>query len=196
MKTVVRKRNSKIYVNEEIRTKDGKNFRVKSIMLVDRSTNKSTRTELLQKFKEILKREAHKKNFNEFISELISKRFASIAKHDLHKIYPVKHIVVEKTEISEKVDLPDEPMGRIQQRERNYPENRGNQEKTREKRVETEVKTLEKPEETKEKQEKKQENQKETEKTKEKPVKKPEKKEETKEKDTKPPEKEEKIKNK
>ena len=115
-RTAVRKRSTKVYVNQKVRTRDDKKFTVKSIIVMDRSANKSTKTEISKKFAEIVLREARETKFSDFISNVLNNRVSITAKRELHKIYPVKHIIIEKTEIAESVELPDEPVGRIRSR--------------------------------------------------------------------------------
>jgi len=125
-RTAVRKRSTKVYVNQKVRTRDDKEFNVKSSIVMDRSANRSTKTEISKKFAEILLKEARDAKFSDFISNVLNNRVSITAKRELHKIYPVKHIIIEKTEIAENVELPDEPVGRIRSRRPSgAPERRG-----------------------------------------------------------------------
>jgi len=115
-RTTVRKKSSKVYINQKVRTRDDKEFNVKSTIVMDRSANRSTRTEIGKKFIKILLREARDMKFSDFISNVLNNRVSITAKRELHKIYPVKQVVIEKTEIAESVELPDEPVGRSRSR--------------------------------------------------------------------------------
>jgi small subunit ribosomal protein S3Ae len=118
MKTVARKRNSKVYIKQEVRTRDDKRFIVKSTVVIDRSATRSTKTAINKRYREILAMEAKNSKFSELISSILGNRLSIKAKKDLHKIYPVKHIVIEKTEIDDSVQLPDEPIARNRSRRR------------------------------------------------------------------------------
>ena len=97
---------------------------VKSIIVTDKSTARSTRTAIAKKFEEVLLQEAGRTKFSTFISDILGNSFAMTAKKELHTIYPVRQIIIEKTEIADTVELPDEPVAR--ERNRGPRENRTN----------------------------------------------------------------------
>jgi len=118
LRAMMRKRSAKIYVNQKVRTRDNKEFTVKSSIIVDRKATRSNKTAIGKKFEEFVAEEARNTKFIDLMSNLINNRIAITAKKELHKIYPVKQVVIEKTEIAENVELPDEPVARIRQRRR------------------------------------------------------------------------------
>ncbi|MFH1450634.1 MAG: hypothetical protein ABIF92_01490 [archaeon] len=128
-RNIGRKKSIKVYVNKKVTTKDGKEFIVKSSIVMDRGASRSTKTEVLKKYEEFLTNEASGEKFTNLISDLLGNNVALKAKKELHKIYPVKHITIEKTEISEKLELPDEPVAKMRQRrmfgDRNTGESEG-----------------------------------------------------------------------
>ena len=191
-RNVSRKKTAKVYVNQKIKTKDDKEFIVKSNIVISRSASKSARTAVDKKYREALIDESKGSRFSDFISDLLGNRISSKLKKELHNIYPVKHITIEKVEISENIELPDEPVARVRQRRDRNDQNRWEKTKKYEKTEEKEEKTGEKVEEKEEKEEKTPEK-KEKKPEKEKKVKeKPEKKEEKVEKEEKKEEKSEK----
>ena len=163
MKNVARKRNSKVYVKQEVRTRDDKEFVVKIIIVMDRSSTRSARTQIRATAIKILRREARSTKFSDFISGVLGNRLSILMKKELHTIYPVKHIVIEKTEIDDSVQLPDEPVARNRSRRReglqkDYHKKASEagkpKEKAPEKKAEKEEVKAEKKEEVKEKPEK------------------------------------------
>ena len=66
MRNAARKKNTKTYVNKTVKTRDNKEFVVKSILVTDRSAARSIRTAIAKKYEEVLLHEAGKAKFSTF----------------------------------------------------------------------------------------------------------------------------------
>ncbi|MFH1424250.1 MAG: hypothetical protein ABIG20_01050 [archaeon] len=98
-RSLARRRTSKVYKNQVVTTKDGKRLRVKSIIVTTRQVKKSMKSELGKKLLEFMAEDAKQYNYNEFINDAVSGRISMRMKKGLSKFYPLRHAVVEKTEV-------------------------------------------------------------------------------------------------
>jgi len=172
LRTMTRKMSTKIYINQAVKSRDNTVFTIKSSIIVNRKAPRTTKTMLMKKFRELIIAEASSTRFTDLISGLMGNRIAITMKKELHKIYPVKQVVIEKTEISESVKLPDEPMSRI--RDRRRPDDRREVRRERPAKEEAPVKEEEKKENAPKAEEKKEPEEKEKPKEEEKPAEKEE----------------------
>lgn len=116
-RSIARKKNTKIYVNLKVKTRDEKEFRVKTNITTDMGAPRSTRTQVQKKYIQMLTDEAQAEKFSNLISDLIGNRFALKAKKELHKIYPIRQVLIEKVEIPEELVMNDEVAKLRQRRE-------------------------------------------------------------------------------
>ncbi|HIK00845.1 TPA: 30S ribosomal protein S3ae [archaeon] len=97
--SLVRRRTSKIYANQTIETKDGQKVVVKSFMITMVKLNLSRRNALRKKLVEVVDSFAKTETFDDFINSVLYGKLSTQVKKELHKIYPLRHAVVQKTEI-------------------------------------------------------------------------------------------------
>lgn len=97
--SLVRRRTSKIYVNQTVGTKDDKKVVVKSFIITMDKLNLSRRNALRLKLIEAIGQFAKTENFEDFINSVLYGKVSAHVKKELHKIYPVRHAVIQKTEI-------------------------------------------------------------------------------------------------
>lgn len=98
-RSLVRRRTSKIYVNQVVTTKDGKPLRVKAFVVTQRQINRSKKSDICKRLHEFVAQDAQTQSFNDYIHDAVSGRTAMRIKKALQKLYPLRIAVVQKTEI-------------------------------------------------------------------------------------------------
>ncbi len=101
--SLVRRRTSKIYSNQTVETKDGQKLVVKSFIIALTKINTARRNELRKQLLQVVAAMAKAENYEDFISSILYGKVSAQLKKDLHKIYPVRHVVIQKTEIPQAV---------------------------------------------------------------------------------------------
>jgi len=99
--SLVRRRTSKIYSNQTVQTKDGQKVVVKCFIITMDKINQARRNALRLKLTQSIDSIAKTENFEDFVNSVLYGKLSAQAKKDLHKIYPVRHVVIQKTEISQ-----------------------------------------------------------------------------------------------
>ena len=94
-----RRRTSKIYSNQTVETKDGKKVVVKCFLVTADKINTARRNAMRKKLHETISAIAKNENFEDFINSVIYGKVNAETKKAVHKIYPVRHAVVQKTEM-------------------------------------------------------------------------------------------------
>jgi small subunit ribosomal protein S3Ae len=98
-RSLVRRRTSKIYVSQDVVTKDNKKLRVKSILVTSRQVNSSRKGAIRLRYRDFLEAEAKTQSFNDFINNAVFGRLAPKTKKMMSTIYPLRHAVIQKTEV-------------------------------------------------------------------------------------------------
>jgi ribosomal protein S3AE len=101
VKRLVRKDKKRVDYCFTIKTKDGKDVKVKLFMLTLNKTTKSVLTALRKGAQESLNNKASKTSFDNIISDLISNKLQSILKKELAKIYPLRQCEVRDLQLIE-----------------------------------------------------------------------------------------------
>ena len=101
--SLVRRRTSKIYVNQTVETKDGQKVVVKCFIITMDKINSARKNALRQQLMQGVQSAAKAEKFDDFINSIIYGKLSADLKKQLHKIYPVRHAVVQKTEIAQTV---------------------------------------------------------------------------------------------
>lgn len=96
VKRSVRKNTDKIEDYLILKTKNGDDVVVKSMIVTSFKTQRSVRKQIRDKLKEILSEETGKSDFSTFMGNLVNRKVQSGAKKTLHKIYPVKEVALRK----------------------------------------------------------------------------------------------------
>ena len=97
--SLARKRTSKIYTAQPVKTKDGKRLMVKSFVITVRKINRSKGDAIRKRMRAFIAGEAKKKTSEEFLKDSLSNKTAMILKKDLNKLYPLRHAIVQKIEL-------------------------------------------------------------------------------------------------
>ena len=96
---LVRRRNSKIYEQQPVETKDGRKIAVKSLVVVSGKVNPSVKSSLRAALRQVVESNSKEKKFDELIYSMLHGELSMKIKKELHKITPVRHAVIEKAEI-------------------------------------------------------------------------------------------------
>lgn len=98
-RSLIRRRTSKVYTNQSLLTKDNKSLKVKVFLITLEQVNKAVKQDLRLKLNENLKKEAAAQNLDDFLNLVLSGKLSSKLKSALHKVYPLRHVVIQKTEL-------------------------------------------------------------------------------------------------
>lgn len=98
-RSIARKRISKVYINQVAITKDSHRICVKAVLITLKNINKARQSALGKKFREFVSEESKSANFNEFLKSIFTGKLSIKAKKAVHSVYPVRQVVVQKTEI-------------------------------------------------------------------------------------------------
>jgi small subunit ribosomal protein S3Ae len=104
IKRLVRKRTSRLDDLFIVKTKDGKNVLLKTLIIAFNRNNRSTGTVLRNNLKELITKEAASMNYDVFANAIITSKIKMGLKKQLKKVYPVKEILVRYFKL---VDLKD-----------------------------------------------------------------------------------------
>ncbi len=94
-----RRRNTKIYSNQKVETKDGRKVVVKSIIVANGKLNVSISNSLRKKLLEVVAAIAKEENFEDFIGAILHGKLSAKLKRELHKVHPIRSAIIQKSEI-------------------------------------------------------------------------------------------------
>lgn len=97
-RSLARRRSSKIYSNQTAETKDGRKVVVKIIVVPFGKINQSVRNSLRKKLNEAVAAAAKGETFDAFTDSILYGKLSANVKKALHKVYPVRHAVIQKSE--------------------------------------------------------------------------------------------------
>ncbi len=103
VRSLVRRRTSKIEAIKDVEFKDGKKARVKVVAITQHRANYNQRKAIRKRLWEILENIAKEYEFERFIIDLISGRIQNSIKKDLHKVFPMKFVEFRRVELQEKI---------------------------------------------------------------------------------------------
>lgn len=101
VKRLVRKNTTRLDDCFRLKTKDGKNVTLKSLLVTLHKTQRSTKTQLRNKLKELLQKEISRGAFDAFVQDTITNKIQSGLKRKLHKVYPLKEVAVRVLALQE-----------------------------------------------------------------------------------------------
>lgn len=99
IKSLVRKRSTRVDAVVDVVTKDNAKLRLKFIAIGLSRMQNSQRTAIRKKIAEIAKENAKNKELDELIKELIFGKLISAMHRDCNKIYPLKKLELRATEL-------------------------------------------------------------------------------------------------
>ena len=98
---LVRRKTSKVYISEEVKTKDDKRLKVKAFVVTTSKVGRAVKTSLRNALADMIKKESQEKGFDKFVDEILKGQVNRKIKNKLSKIYPLRQAVIQKTEILE-----------------------------------------------------------------------------------------------
>ncbi len=105
-RSIGRRRSSKIYSNQVVLTKDGKKVVIKSFIVASSTVKPSLKSDLRKKAVAAIFEFAKGENFNDFVSSVLYGKLSAHVKKELHKLYPVKYAVMQKSHVAEEGEAP------------------------------------------------------------------------------------------
>lgn len=102
IRKLVRKGAGKADDSFAVKTRDNKTVRLKPSLLTVFATNRSARSALKKKLREMLKEEAFKLDFVALVNDLLRYKLQAEFKKGLNKICPVREIIMKKVELEKK----------------------------------------------------------------------------------------------
>jgi len=121
LKKITRRNTSRIDESFVVTTKDGKNIRIKPVIVTLHKAVRSLESALRREMKLAVAREVSAVTFNDLIVVLVNHQLHNAVKKRLNKIYPVRALEIKTVEFTrtgkpvEVVPLADEPMSESQE---------------------------------------------------------------------------------
>jgi len=98
LRSLARKRSSKVDSNIEVVTKDGENLRVKSSCFTLKKASEAQIRQIRKLMEEVIRSRAGSLEFNNYLQEIILGKLSSDIYKVTKKIYPVRRVEITKTE--------------------------------------------------------------------------------------------------
>ncbi len=89
----------RIDVIQDLKTKDGRKIRVKSLVVVSKRVKSTMEKTIRKKVETLMEEEVKNSTLEEFIQKIISDEIKNKAIKEVSKIYPVRHFEIRKTEV-------------------------------------------------------------------------------------------------
>lgn len=99
IRSLIRRKSSKIDAIVDVTTKDGYLVRVKSLALTTYRCHRSQKTAIRKIMWDIVRKKAESMTFDEFIQEVVFGRLANEMFDSAKKIYPLRKVEVEKSKV-------------------------------------------------------------------------------------------------
>lgn len=99
LKRVVRRRSSKIMSVKNYSTSDGKNFKIKVIVITEKKSSKSQKTAIRKKTEELMKKTIEHLHSNKVVDELVFGTIPNKIYPQLKKIVPIKRIEITNSSL-------------------------------------------------------------------------------------------------
>ncbi len=100
LRSLARRRSSKVDSNIEVVTKDGENIRVKSSCFTLKKASEAQVREIRKIMESVIRSRADSLEFNKYLQEIILGKLSSDIYKVAKKIYPVRRVEITKTERS------------------------------------------------------------------------------------------------
>lgn len=101
LRSLVRRRTSRIDGNVVVRTKDGYFIRVKPVCFTIRRINSSRKDAIRRMMEEIIKKRASELDLQQFVQEVVLGKLSSDIYKQVKTIYPPRRVEIRKTELEE-----------------------------------------------------------------------------------------------
>ncbi len=98
-RSLSRKGTSKIYVNQKITLKEGREINLKAFAITLSQVRKAKQEDIRKGLIKLLKKKTKGKTLEKLINEILTNNFGKSIKKELSKVYPLKYVVVQKTEV-------------------------------------------------------------------------------------------------
>jgi len=112
VRRIVRRHTDRIDDSFVVKTRDGIEVRVKPLVITQFNTVRSRRKAIRKKYREIIENFAKERDYYVFMKSIIFNELQSIARKELHKIYPVDRVEIRRairiTPIKEIVEAKEE----------------------------------------------------------------------------------------
>jgi len=99
IRSLVRRRTSKVDVNVLVSTKDERAMRVKASAFTIKRANTSQIRAIRKIMEDIILKRAKELTFDEFIEEILSGKLSSLIYREAKVVYPLRRVEIRKTEI-------------------------------------------------------------------------------------------------
>jgi len=99
IRSLVRRKSSKIDAITDVTTKDGYSLRVKGLALTTYNAHVSQKTEIRKIIWDVLSKRASESTFDEFVQDVIFGKLSNDIFENAKKIYPLRKVEVEKTKV-------------------------------------------------------------------------------------------------
>ncbi|MFO7872538.1 MAG: hypothetical protein R6U26_02730 [Candidatus Undinarchaeales archaeon] len=98
-RSLSRKGTSKVYVNQRVTLKEGKKINLKAFAITLSQVRKAKQEDVRKKLVELIKKKTEGKSLDKLMNEILTNQFGKGIKKELSKVYPMKYVIVQKTEV-------------------------------------------------------------------------------------------------
>lgn len=120
-RSLVRRRTTKVYINQVVETKDNVKVRIKSFLVTTRQVNVARQKLMRQQYRDFLAAEAKKQNLGEFINNILFNRIGGKCKRVMSKVYPIRHAIIQKTEMVGEKYVPAVAAAKVEEKPAEEP---------------------------------------------------------------------------
>jgi small subunit ribosomal protein S3Ae len=96
---MVQRRVRRVDCIQDIKTKDGRKLRVKTVLIIPRRVGTSIKDSVRAKLKEVVGRDVSALSFDEFINAVIGDKLQQSVRAECKKLYPIGQVEVRKSEV-------------------------------------------------------------------------------------------------
>jgi small subunit ribosomal protein S3Ae len=97
---MIHRRNRRLDTVQDLKTKDGKKIRVKTIAIMSRHAKSSVQKTIREKIMELVKSEVEKSTMEEFVEKMINDDIRGRVMTEVRSIYPIRNFEIRKTEVA------------------------------------------------------------------------------------------------
>ncbi|MUM64458.1 30S ribosomal protein S3ae [Acidianus infernus] len=101
VRSLVRRKSSKINEITDVRTKDGYLLRVKGLALTTYRVHREQRTAIRKIMEDLIKKDAEGRTFDEFVQDMVFGKLANDIFNEAKKIAPLRKVEIEKSKLLE-----------------------------------------------------------------------------------------------
>ena len=108
IRSLVRRKSSKVNTVIDVATKDGYKLRVKGLALTTYRLHREQRTAIRKIMQDLIRKDAEAHTFDEFVQEMVFGNLSNTIFSETKKIAPLRKVEIEKSKVLGLLELPKE----------------------------------------------------------------------------------------